>query len=160
MQFQRYQNINNVEICNLKCFNSQSYFCYFILLPILFLLLCLIAILFISSRIVNFLDMKLKKVSFKNEKWSEIGKLRSATHRTNVLFFNQQFILNGHFLRWVYFGIVQRWVKTINSDLSMCLISRMEESSIIQIWPHMTMLNSKQAPHWCWFQTHFADHSS
>lgn len=44
---------------------------------------------------------KLSKAMFKNERWSEIGKLKTATHRLNALYVDGQFFINGHKLRLV-----------------------------------------------------------
>ena len=44
---------------------------------------------------------KLSKAMFKNERWSEIGKLKTATHRLNAVYVDGQFFINGHKLRLV-----------------------------------------------------------
>ena len=36
---------------------------------------------------------------FKNERWSEIGELQTATRALNAVYTNGKFFINGYFLR-------------------------------------------------------------
>ena len=36
---------------------------------------------------------------FKNDRWSKIGELKTATHNLNAVFTNGKFFINGEYLR-------------------------------------------------------------
>ena len=41
---------------------------------------------------------------FKNERWSIIGELKTATYKLNAVHVNGKFFITGHYLRLLYDG--------------------------------------------------------